>query len=118
MGRKLAFGLIAAAAFLGTSATAAPSKPARCDVGNNYGEHYVGPCLFTADSDGSFSVSRAKGAAIMGDITVVTVQIIEAGTAEVRGLTRAGINSRWGSAQRSKRDRACWRGSDFWVCAY
>jgi hypothetical protein len=46
------------------------------------------------------------------------VQIVQPGVAEVRGLTRAGINSRWGSAQRSKRDRACWRGSDFWVCAY
>ncbi len=118
MDRRLVFGLVAAVTLLGTSAAAAAPKPARCDIGNNYGEHYKGPCLFTADRDGSFSVTRARGAAIMGDITQVTVQIVEPGAAEVRGLTRAGINSRWGSATRSKRDRACWRGSDFWVCAY
>jgi hypothetical protein len=36
----------------------------------------------------------------------------------VRGLTTDGINSRWGTALRSKADPACWKGSDFEICAY
>ncbi|WP_017295364.1 hypothetical protein [Geminocystis herdmanii] len=44
--------------------------------------------------------------------------IIKSGVAEVRGLTTAGINSRWGEARRSKSDKACWVGDDFTICAY
>jgi hypothetical protein len=33
-------------------------------------------------------------------------------------LTDEGINSRWGRAIRSRRDRACWVGEDFTICAY
>jgi hypothetical protein len=116
--RAAAFVLGVALALLSLPAFAGAPKLARCDIGNNYGEHYKGPCLFTVDRDGSFSVKRARGAAIMGDILQVTVAIVRRSEADVRGLTRAGISSRWGEANRSKRDPACWRGSDFWVCAY
>lgn len=35
----------------------------------------------------------------------------------VRGLTSEGINSRWGEAKRSKKDKSCWIGEDFKICA-
>ena len=49
---------------------------------------------------------------------MVSVDIIEKGVAEVRGLTKDGINSRWGSAKRDLKDKACWKGDDFKVCAW
>ena len=55
---------------------------------------------------------------ILPNITDISVTIVATGVAEVRGLTTDGINSRWGSAVRSKVDSACWTGSDFEICAY
>lgn len=77
-------------------------------------------CDFTPDGrDGSFALSPRGGGqgALFGPILMVSVSVIEPGLAEVRGLTRDGINSRWGTARRSVRDRACWEGSDFRICA-
>lgn len=74
-------------------------------------------CIFKQfGGNGSFSLS-AKSGLIYGR-EVITVAIIESGVAEVRGLTTAGINSRWGEARRSKSDKACWVGDDFTICAY
>ncbi|MDP2800898.1 MAG: hypothetical protein Q8O26_03360 [Phreatobacter sp.] len=69
--------------------------------------------------DGSFTLSPRGGGqgALFGSILMVSISVIEPGLAEVRGLTRDGINSRWGAARRSVRDGACWEGSDFRVCA-
>jgi len=50
-------------------------------------------------------------------VVLISVTMISPGVAEVRGLTRAGINSRWGEARRSTQDRSCWTGSDFQICA-
>lgn len=77
-------------------------------------------CDFAPDGrDGSFTLSPRGGGqgALFGSILMVSVSVIEPGLAEVRGLTRDGINSRWGTARRSPRDGACWQGSDFRVCA-
>jgi hypothetical protein len=77
-------------------------------------------CDFAPDGrDGSFTLSPRGGGqgALFGPILMVSVSVIEPGLAEVRGLTRDGINSRWGAARRSARDGACWEGSDFRICA-
>ncbi len=67
-------------------------------------------CDFAPDGrDGSFTLSPRGGGQ--------SVSVIEPGLAEVRGLTRDGINSRWGAARRSQRDGACWQGEDFRICA-
>ncbi len=81
---------------------------------------FNGKCRFTPDGRaGSFSLAAPSGqGALYGSILVVSVSIVERGVAEVRGLTRQGINSRWGEARRSTRDRACWVGSDFRICAW
>jgi hypothetical protein len=74
-------------------------------------------CIFEQyGGNGSFSI-RATSGLIAGRVSI-NVSIIAPGIAEVRGLTTAGINSRWGEARRSSSDPACWIGSDFTVCAY
>ena len=77
-------------------------------------------CDFAPDGrDGSFTLSPRGGGQgmLFGSVSVVSVSVIEPGLAEVRGLTRDGINSRWGTARRSERDGACWQGDDFRICA-
>jgi hypothetical protein len=71
------------------------------------------------DGNGSFSLSsrRSKQDVLFPDVAVLSVTIIKPGTAEVRGLTKDGINSRWGEARRSTKDGACWEGGDFRICA-
>lgn len=94
-------------------------KVATCQIESGGKLEFNGRCRFMPDGgNGSFSVSTASGqGALYGEILVVTVSVISPGVAEVRGLTKAGINSRWGEARRQARDRACWAGSDFRICA-
>src|SRR5262245_6871403 len=55
-----------------------------------------GRCQFTPEQGGSFTLEHAnRGRPLFGDILMVSVFIVEPGVAEVRGLTRAGVNSRW-----------------------
>ncbi len=95
-------------------------KVADCRVGSGGKVVFAGKCRFVPDGPrGSFALSSVRGdVPLYGSILVVTVTILQPGVAEVRGLTRAGVNSRWGEARRSTRDRACWVGSDFRVCAW
>ena len=109
----------ASTAAVSASADADRAKPpARCKVTGQGKTRYDGACTFRPEgSGGSFSVTPLDQPAMSG-ATVLTVSITSPGVAEVRGLTAAGINSRWGEARRSKADSACWEGSDFSVCAY
>ena len=97
---------------------AAQAKNARCVIRQQGEVAYAGPCVFIADQNGSFAVRRLNGQPLLPEITDVSVTLTAAGEAEVRGLTVHGINSRWGPARRNRRDRACWTGADFEVCAY
>ena len=97
----------------------ASERLVRCRVESERTVQISGPCRFIADIDGSFSLENVHdNKALFGDILVVSVSIIAGDVAEVRGLTRDGINSRWGEARRSASDRACWNGTDFRICAY
>jgi hypothetical protein len=112
--RALAALILIAAA---SSATAAP-RAARCVITSDESPTWRGPCRFLADGrNGSFSISPARGN-FADEIGEISVTIISPGVAEVRGLTPDGINSRWGEARRSRRDRACWVSSDFSICVY
>ncbi|MDP8993797.1 MAG: hypothetical protein M3N07_02260 [Pseudomonadota bacterium] len=116
---KLAFVLVVAAAALAVSAGAeARERRACCVVASEGQPTYRGPCLFLPLGGGSFSVRPVGRRLMIGDTTDVSVQILAPGVADVRGLTAGGINSRWGEALRSDRDRACWIGDGFSVCAY
>ena len=94
------------------------ARPARCVVIGAGMTPYKGKCDFSADDGGgSFSITPT-GKPAFGGATVINVSVISPGVAEVRGLTRDGISSRWGEAQRAKADPACWVGSDFKICVY
>jgi hypothetical protein len=93
------------------------ARPARCVVNGAGAAPYQGTCEFSAESGGSFSIAPV-GKSAFGGATVISVSVTLPGVAEVRGLTRDGINSRWGEAERSKTDPACWIGSDFKICVY
>ena len=110
------FTLLAALAAFALPAAAA-ARPARCVVQSAGAPIWRGPCDFVPDRNGSFGIQPARGR-FPGGISDISVSIIEPGIAEVRGLTRDGINSRWGEARRSRRDPACWVGEDFSVCVY
>lgn len=95
----------------------AAARPAKCVVIGNGMTPYRGTCKFARDDGGSFALEPIGKSGFDG-VTIVSVAIVSPGVAEVRGLTRDGINSRWGEAQRSKTDPACWLGSDFKICVY
>lgn len=96
--------------------TLAAGRPAQCKITSGGTGRYEGPCRFTPEGKGSFSVSAPKFRRLLG-ATDISVYPIGGGKAEVRGLTSDGINSRWGEATRSKTDRSCWISTDFKVCA-
>ena len=94
----------------------AAGRPAQCKIVSADGR-YDGPCMFTPDGKGSFSVSAPRARRLVGGTTMISVYVTGPGKAEVSGLTTDGVNSRWGSATRSKTNRACWVGEDFRLCA-
>ena len=110
-----------APALLAIIVSAAPveAKPrrAQCTVKSQGAAEYHGPCNFIPEEKGSFTIEPVGRRSFPNGITSIGVWMVSPGVAEVRGLTRDGINSRWGEARRSRRDRACWAGSDFSVCA-
>ena len=116
----LAAALLLVCALADTGLSQGAFKLADCQVDSNGKVAFKGKCRFMRDgTTGSFSLASESGqGALFGSILVVSVSIVERGVAEVRGLTNAGINSRWGEARRSTQDAACWVGSDFKVCAW
>jgi hypothetical protein len=94
-------------------------KEARCTIRQGGEIVLDGPCEFLAEGkSGSFSLwARGGQGELFPGILDVSVTVVSPGVAEVRGLTAAGINSRWGAARRSTKDRACWTGTDFEICA-
>lgn len=119
---KLALALAAAAAFaafaMPQQADAQNGRAARCVIASNGLATYRGHCRFYVEAGGSFTVTPPRGRRFPGDVTGISVSIDEPGVAEVHGLTPTGPASRWGTAVRSQRDRACWNGPDFSICAY
>lgn len=84
---------------------------------------FKGRCRFVPEPGGSFSLSDASGKAkFYSTISIVSVYLTGKDIAEVSGLVLdpggGGHNSRWGEAKRSTKDRACWDGSDFQICAW
>ena len=116
---KLAASIGAAVAVFALAAPVpAKSKPARCVIASAGNPEYRGPCSFAAEKGGSFDLSPLGRKLFSGEISSISVFLTGKGEAEVSGLTKAGINSRWGAARRSRRDAACWDGADFRICVY
>jgi len=108
--------LIALTGLAAAAPARAEARIARCVLLSG-GERYAGPCRFSAESGGSFSLAAMKRGRRLLGASVISVTMIGGGLADVRGLTPEGINSEWGPAKRSRRDRACWKGADFLICA-
>jgi hypothetical protein len=97
----------------------AREKVSRCRIESGGSLVVNGKCLFDGYPDGSFHLGNVdQNKSLFDEILLLNIVIVGQGIAEVRGLTRAGINSLWGEARRSSRDRACWYGADFRICAY
>ena len=93
---------------------AASPQPAECEI-TVRGERFDGPCQFTPDKGGSFDVHMTDRRPIAG-ATGLSLDVTARGTGDVRGVTAAGVNSRWGPVTRQADDGACWRGADFTLC--
>jgi hypothetical protein len=124
MKRALRLACATAAVLAAIAVATAPTfaTDARCDIRTDSGA-YAGSCEFTATKGGSFSIApigRPEFFAHAKDdpgITLISAEI-RGSAAEVSGQTTDGIDSRWGKANRSPRDRACWVGEDFSICVY
>ena len=116
--RRIVMVFLAVAAASGAWSPIAIARPARCAIRSG-GAAYAAKCDFIAErGNGGFSVKPIGATYFPDGIRVISVYKIAPLQAEVRGLTRDGVNSRWGPATRSMRDRACWTGDDFSICAY
>lgn len=83
---------------------------------------YKGTCKFMPEQDGSFALASPSGKAkLYASIGIVSVTLTGKDEAEVSGLVidaGGAHSSRWGAATRSTKDRACWDGADFRICAW
>jgi hypothetical protein len=120
--------LIALAAAAAGFAVAAPSFAAggpnsgrivNCRIEGPKGKvEYAGKCLFRPGKNGSFSLEHPKRKFLVTGTMMISVYVVRPGVAEVRGLTKHGINSRWGEARRSKTNPGCWvDGGEYKICA-
>lgn len=91
-----------------------------CHIESSGAAPVSGKCRFTPGAGGSFTLQNANSRKpVVGDeILMISVWIVSPGVAEVSGLTRQGVNSRWGEARRAGNASACWVGSDFKICAH
>ena len=105
------------AAALAAGQAEAKFRPVRCVVDAAGAPRWAGPCQFEAARGGSFTIRPVRGT-FQNGARWISLNLLRPGFGEVRGMTNDGINSRWGEARRSPRDRACWIGADFSLCVY
>ena len=101
-----------------TSVAFAADKTVKCEI-NSSGQKYKGDCIFKPQNGGTFSLTNTSPGKPIGntDIHSVTVFISGKDVAQVSGEMGGSI-SRWGEAKRSPKEKACWIGDDFRVCAW
>lgn len=115
---------LTAIAILSASVAIAAGRTVDCSISTLPGNEvqFKGKCNFVPEAGGSFTLMDAAGRDKLYDnVGMVSVYVTGKDTAEVSGLVldnSGGHNSRWGSAKRSRLDRACWDGDDFRVCAW
>jgi hypothetical protein len=92
-------------------------KLVKCEISSS-GQKYIGDCKFSPQKGGTFTLSNTISGKTLGKtgISSVTVFISAKDIAQVSGEMGGSI-SRWGQAKRSPKDKACWIGDDFKVCA-
>jgi len=102
-----------------TTLSMGKNRVVKCRIDTQGYTEYKGKCTFIPGARGSFTLAnRNVNRPLTNEISTVSLYVTSRGRGEVRGLTRNGINSRWGQAKRSKKYPACWKGADFRVCAW
>jgi len=105
-------------ALLFAQSALAAHKTVNCEITTGNEVVYKGKCDFIPDQGGTFSLSNIdQDKPLFEHVMMITVYITGKGTAQVRGLTTSANNSLWGDAKRSPKDKACWVGEDFKICA-
>jgi hypothetical protein len=113
-----AFTLGALTPSTGGAETQHGARVVRCRVESQGEVKVSGRCRFTTEVGGSSAIANVNpNESLFGEISMISVTIVATDEAEVRGLTRSGVISRRGEARRSTRERACWDGDDFRICA-
>ena len=115
-----AFAGVLVAGSLPADAQSGGGRTVKCRIESAGNPPVNGQCLFKSEAGGSFSLENTdvRRSLVGPSILNVMVTVTKPGVAEVRGVTKAGINSRWGEAKRSRQDPACWQGADFKICAW
>lgn len=72
--------------------------------------------IYTAEPGSAteeFSIQRKNKEPLSDSVTMISVFEFQKDQAMVTGLTKDGINSKWGTAEKKN---GCWEGSDFKIC--
>lgn len=95
------------------------ARTVTCQIDERNQTTFKGKCIFNSFEGGSFYLTNINPEKpLFRSIMDVSVIILEPSVAEVRGQVKGGLNSRWGQAIRSSKQKACWVGHDFKVCAW
>ena len=108
--------LLCLGGYCGQACAGDDAQPGKCVITSGGHTYRPSGCLIRKGTDGGLSwhtLGRKDGKPLLEEILSVSIVEISRGTAEVSGVTRDGINSRWGQA---RRDGACWSGEDFRIC--
>lgn len=111
---------LAAAFMLWLSAPAdAAERVARCVFTSGGPDRpWRGPCVFSADRDGSFALTPVEGRDMDG-MEGFSLDIIRPGVGRAEYMMTSGRHEDGGILHRSRRDPACWEsGRGFSVCVY
>lgn len=114
--------LLVAALFVFPTQALAKARIVRCAITSGGIVEFKGKCKFIPEAGGSFTLMDAAGKEkFYRSMGMVSVYLTGKDIAEVSGLVLSdgsAHNSRWGTAKRSEKDRACWEGTDFRICAW
>lgn len=109
----LSFGLLSSFPMLAQ----AKVKEAICQIDEGGQTRYKGKCNFEPQGGGSFYISHPN---ITKKVKVEGLMVMVEGKdqAVVQATRLGGGGSMWGEATRSQKQKACWVGSDFKICAW
>ncbi len=92
------------------------AREGRCTIVSGGQTYRPSGCIIKKGKDENLSwlvIEKKNGRPLLEEILTISVTEMSPGTAEVSGLTKDGINSRWGEA---RFDGRCWTGDDFRIC--
>lgn len=103
--------------FVLSMSNAYAAKDATCQIDEGGRTLYKGKCQFEPQGGGSFYISHPN---ITKKISVegIMVLIESKDQAVVQATKLGGGGLMWGEATRSQKQKACWLGRDFKICAW